>query len=152
MRRLAAGLLIVLAAAGCGGSTKHDAVPEHAYLTGVHVTASSVRFEFRSKPQQVAASWQPASRVAECGSGMPVKLRGRAFAVVHFRPAASAEIKGEKVVLTYTGPRRLPGPGPVLETARMCDFEADLGWAIGVERHIPLHVERDGSTVTISFG
>ncbi len=152
MRRLAAGLLIVVAAAGCGSSTKHEAVPENAYLTGVHVTASSVRFEFKSKPQQVAASWQPASRVSECGSGMPVKLRGRAFAVVHFRPAASAEIKGEKVVLTYKGPKRLSGPGPVLETARMCDFEADLGWAIGVARRVPLRVERDGSTVTISFG
>ncbi len=151
MRCLAAGLLIVLAAAGCGGA-KHDAVPENAYLTGVHVTGSSVQFEFKSKPQQVAASWQPASRVNECGSGAPVRLRGHAFAVVHFRPAASAEIKGEEVVLTYTGPRRLGGPGPVLETARMCDFEADLGWAIGVERRIPLHVERDGSTVTISFG
>jgi hypothetical protein len=152
MRRLAAGLLIVLAVAGCGGSTKHDAVPENAYLTGVHVTASSVRFEFKSKPQAVAASWQPKSRVAECGSGMPVALRGRAFAVVHFRPAASAELQGEKVVLTYKGPKRLRGPGPVLDAARMCDFEADLGWAIGVERRIPLHVERDGSTVTISFG
>jgi hypothetical protein len=152
MRRLAAGLLIVVAAAGCGGSKKPAAVPENAYLTGVHLEASSVRFEFQSRPQQVSASWQPASRVAECGSGMPVRLRGHAFAVVHFRPAASAEIKGEKVVLTYTGPKRLHGPGPVLDAARMCDFEADLGWAIGLEHRIPLHVERDGSTVTVTFG
>ena len=101
-----------------------------------------MRFEFKSKPQEVTASWQPASRVAECGSGSRSRLHGRAFAVVHFRPAASAEIKGEKVVLTYTGPKRLQGPGPVLEAARMCDFEADLGWAIGVERRVPLHVER----------
>jgi hypothetical protein len=151
MRRLAVGLLIVVAAAGCGGS-KQDAVPENAYLTGVHVAASSVRFEFKSKPQEVSAGWQPASRVAECGSGARVRLRGHAFAVVHFRPAASAELKGEEVVLTYTGPKRLHGPGPVLDAARMCDFEADLGWAIGLERRIPLHVERDGSTVTISFG
>jgi hypothetical protein len=153
MRRLAVGLLIVVAAAGCGGgSTKHDAVPENAYLTGVHVEGTSVRFEFKSKPQEVSAGWQPASRVAECGSGARVRLRGRAFVVVHFRPAASAEIKGEEVVPTYTGPKRLHGPGPVLDAARMCDFEADLGWAIGLERRIPLHVERDGSTVTISFG
>jgi hypothetical protein len=152
MRRLAVGLLIVVAAAGCGGSKKPDTVPENAYLTAVQVKGSSVRFEFKSRPQEVAASWQPASRVAECGSGAPVRLRGRAFAVVHFRPAASAEIKGEEVVLTYTGPKRLHGPGPVLDAARMCDFEADLGWAIGVQRRMPLHVERDGSTVTVSFG
>jgi hypothetical protein len=152
MRRLAAGLLIVLAAAGCGSSTKHDAVPENAYLTDVHVAASSVTFTFKSQPQEAEAGWQPASRIAECGSGAPVKLRGRAFVVVHFRPAASAEIKGEQVVLTYKGPKRLQGPGPVLETARMCDFEADLGWAIGVAHRIPLHLEHKGSTVTVSFG
>jgi hypothetical protein len=40
----------------------------------------------------------------------------------------------------------------VLETARMCDFEADLGWAIGVAHRIPLHLEHKGSTVTVSFG
>jgi len=151
MRRLAAGLLIVVAAAGCGGA-KHDATPTNAYLTGVHVNASSVRFEFKSKPQEVVAGWQPASRLNECGSGRPIRLRGHAFVVVHFRPAASAEIKGEQVVLTYTGPKRLSGPGPVLDAARSCDFEADLGWAIGVERRIPLRVERDGSAVTVSFG
>jgi hypothetical protein len=151
MGRLAAGLLIIVAAAGCGGA-KHDSAPTNAYLTGVHVNASSVRFEFKSKPQEVVAGWQPPSRVNECGSGEPIRLRGRAFVVVHFRPAASAQIKGEKVVLTYTGPRRIHGPGPVLDTARSCDFEADLAWAIGVERRIPLRVERDGSAVTVSFG
>jgi len=151
MRRLAAGLLIVVAAAGCGGA-KHESAPTNAYLTGVHVNASSVRFEFKSKPQEVVAGWQPPSHVNECGSGAPIRLRGKAFVVVHFRPAASAEIKGEQVVRTYTGPRRIHGPGPVLDTARSCDFEADLGWAIGLERRIPLHVDRDGSAVTVSFG
>jgi hypothetical protein len=152
MRRLATGLLLALATlcTGCGGA-KHEPVPTNAYLTGVHVTGSSVTFEFRSKPQKVAASWQPASRIAECGSGAPIRLRGRGFAVVHFRPAASAEIDGEQVVPTYSGPKRLHGPGPVLDVVKSCDFEADLAWAIGVERRVPLHVARDGSAVTISF-
>lgn len=153
MRRLAAGLLLLAAVtvAGCGGSKHEAAVPRNAYLTGVHVQATSVRFEFKSTPQEVSAHWQPRSRLNECGSGLPVKLGGRAFAVVHFRPAASAEIDGEKVVPTYTGPKRLPGPGPVVGAAKICDFEADLGWAIGVERRVPLEVAQDGRTVTISF-
>jgi hypothetical protein len=53
---------------------------------------------------------------------------------------------------TYTGPRRIAGPGPVLETAKTSDFEADLAWAIGLERRLPLRVAQDGATVTVSFG
>ena len=79
-------------------------------------------------------------------------LKGAAFAVVHFTPAATADLDGESVRPTYTGPRRLSGPGPVLETAKTSDFEADLAWAIGLERRLPLHVARDGATVTVSFG
>ena len=154
MTRLAAGLLVALAAlsAGCGGAKHEASVPTNAYLTGVHVAASAVRFEFRSRPQEVAAAWKPAAQLSECGSGLPVRLRGHAFVVVHFRPAASAELKGEQVILTYKGAKRLTGPGPVLEVAKTCDFEADLGWGIGVQKRLPLHVARDGSTVTVSFG
>ena len=79
-------------------------------------------------------------------------LKGTAYAVVHFTPAATADLEGEQVTRTYTGPPRLSGPGPVLETAKTSDFEADLAWAIGLERRLPLQVERDGSTVTVSFG
>jgi hypothetical protein len=151
MRRVTVVLLVVLAAAGCGGS-KHPAAPENAYLTGVRVEASSVRFEFESRPQQVRVRYEPRSRLAECGSGKPIRLRGAVFVVVHFQPAASAKIEGETVTPTYTGPKRLSGPGPVLQAARSCDFEADLGWAVGLERRLPVDVSRDGSSVTLSFG
>jgi hypothetical protein len=150
MRRVAV-VLLVLAAAGCGGS-KHPAAPENAYLTGVRVDGDSVRFDFESRPQQVSARYEPRTRLAECGSGKAVRLRGTAFVVVHFRPAASARIDGDQVTLTYTGPKRLRGPGPVVEAAKSCDFEADLGWAIGLERRLPVHVSRDGSSVTLRFG
>jgi hypothetical protein len=40
----------------------------------------------------------------------------------------------------------------VLEVAKTCDFEADVGWAVGLSRRLPFDVSRDGSTVTISFG
>jgi hypothetical protein len=155
MRRIAATLtaltLAVAALAGCGGS-KSSEPPPFAYLTGVHVEGNSISFEFKSAPQQIRTRYEPASHLAECGSGNPVRLRGTAFVVVHFQPAASAELKGEEVVPTYTGPKRLQGTGPVLETAKSCDFEADLGWAVGLERRLPVDVSRDGSTVTVSFG
>jgi len=137
--------------AGCGGS-KHEAAPTNALLTGVHVGGNSVTFDFKSAPSTVKAAYQPKARIVESGSGAPVPLKGTAYVVIHFVPAASADIQGEKVVLTYTGPKRLSGPGPVLETAKTSDFEADLAWAIGLERRLPLHVARDGSTVTVTFG
>ena len=137
--------------AGCGGGSKSSEGPETAYLTDVNVTNDAVSFDFKSAPLEVKARYQARSQLRECGSGRPVRVKGAAFVVVHFTPAASAEIRGEDVVPTYTGPRRLSGPGPVLETAKMCDFEADLGWAMGIAKKLPLHVSQDGSTVTVSF-
>jgi hypothetical protein len=40
----------------------------------------------------------------------------------------------------------------VLETAKTSDFEADLAWAIGLERRLPMRVAHDGTSVTINFG
>jgi hypothetical protein len=151
MRRLPAALLLALALAGCGGSDDGKP-PEFAYLTGVRVDGASVRFDFESRPQLVSMGYAQPSQLRECGSGRPVELEGSAFVVVHFQPAATAEIHGDEVVPTYSGPKRLSGTGPVLEAAKSCDFEADLGWAIGLERKLPLRLVRDGSTVTVSVG
>ena len=151
MRQAALALLAAALLAGCGGS-KHAAPDGPALLTGVNVEATSVTFTFKSAPQQVKAAFQPRSRIVESGSGRPVPLKGTAYAVVHFTPAATADLDGENVHPTYTGPRRLSGPGPVLELAKTSDFEADLAWAIGLERRLPLHVAQDGATVTVSFG
>ena len=141
----AAGLL-----AGCGGSG--NGAPTTALLTSVRVAADNVTFEFKSAPQDVRTRYEPKSRIVESGSGRRVPLAGNAYVVIHFVPAATADLQGEQVVPTYTGPRRLSGPGPVLETAKTSDFEADLAWAIGLERRLPFRVDRHGTTVTISFG
>jgi hypothetical protein len=137
--------------AGCGGS-KQAAVPTNALLTGVHVGGTSVTFDFKSAPGTVTAAYQPKASIVESGSGAPVPLKGKAYVVIHFTPAASADLQGEKVIPTYTGPKRLSGPGPVLETVKTSDFEADLAWAIGLERRLAMRVAQDGSTVTVSFG
>jgi len=155
MRRVAVVLAVAAVVAGCGGAKKKQqtaAGPTTALLTKVEVSAKSVRFEFRTQPQDVKARFQPRSQLAECGSGRPVRIKGTSYVVVHFTPAATADIQGEKVIPTYKGPKRLHGPGPVLETAKLCDFEADVGWAIGIAKRMPIHVSRDGSAVTVSFG
>ena len=151
MSRVALAFACSALLAACGGS-KHETAPTNALLTGVHVEGTSVAFDFKSAPSTVRASYQPKGRIAESGSGAPVPLRGKAYVVIHFFPAASADIQGEQVIPTYTGPKRLSGPGPVLETAKTSDFEADLAWAIGLERRLPLRVVKDGTTVTVSFG
>ncbi|HZR94053.1 MAG TPA: hypothetical protein VFA56_00040 [Gaiellaceae bacterium] len=149
--RFAAALVLVALAAGCGSGGKSNE-PTTALLTGVRADGDTVAFEFDSKPQKVEARYVPKSQVAECGSGASVALRGGAFAVVHFTPAQTASVgKDGTVTPTYTGPRRLTGSGPVLDVVKFCDFEADVGWAIGVSKRLPLDVSTDGGTVTISF-
>jgi hypothetical protein len=152
MRRVALAVGLAAVLAGCGGGSKSSKGPETAYLTAVTVRSDAITFDFKTAPLDVKATYQLRSQLRECGSGQPVRVQGAVYVVVHFTPAASAELKGENVVPTYTGPGRLSGPGPVLETAKICDFEADLGWAVGIAKRLPLHVLRDGSSVTVSFG
>jgi hypothetical protein len=129
---------LVLAACGGGGGPK----PDHATLTGVDVRGAAVDFTFDVQPDRVDAAYAPRRTLAECGSGLPVRPNGAAFAVVHFRPAQSQGV-----------PKRIVMPsGVVLDVWKVCDFEADVGWAIGVSHRAPVHVGRDGATVTISFG
>jgi hypothetical protein len=151
MRRLAVTLAALALLAGCGGSTKTSSEPTTALLTDVQVDRAKVTFEFRSAPQHVTASYVPRSQLAESGSGKPVPLKGTAYLMIHFTPAATAAATASTVTFSYTGPRRIQGHGPVLEVAKTSDFEADLGWAIGLERRLRSHVSQDHSSVTVSF-
>ncbi len=142
---------LVPVVAGCGGAKK-AAVPETALLTGVDVQASKVVFTFKSAPQTVTERWVPRSQLLESGSGSPVPLKGAAYLMIQFQPAATAVADASSVRFTYTGKKRIEGPGPVLEVAKTSDFEADLAWAIGLERRLAVHVAQDGATVTVGFG
>jgi hypothetical protein len=156
MVRLAVCTFAVLVlAAGCGGTRSQSGERATAYLTDVTLGPSSVRFVFDRPPGAVRLAHEPKARTAECGSGKPISLAGEAVAVVHFVPAATAKIDGEKVVRTYTGPRRFQGSGPFRALAKTCDFESDLAWAIGVaerEDLAELNVSRAGNAVTVSIG
>jgi|SRR5579864_2132522 len=149
MRWPAVALAALAVVAGCGGSATP---PEIAFLTTVGANGGRITFTFESKPRDVSAHYLPRARLAECGSGAPVPLEGRAFLAVHFRPAATAEANGDSLRITYVGPKRLRAAGPLLEAVKTCDFEADVGWTLGVERRLPFRVSRDGASVTVSFG
>jgi len=162
--RLAFGLCALLLA-GCGGSstpmstspTTLDTTvskPTTALLTNVHAGPKQVAFDFRTAPLQVKAGYVPKSQVVESGSGLPVAVAGSAFLVVRFNPASGADLSGSTFRLVYKGPRRLrpATAGPVREVARISDYEADLAWAIGLDRQRPYHVARAGSNVVVTFG
>lgn len=139
MRRTVVLLVLLAVAAGCGRSGPK---PDHATLHDVAVGRNAIAFAFDVQPDTVTTSYERRNSLAECGSGAPVRPNGRAFAVVHFMPAQTQGV-----------PKRIVMPsGTVLDVWKVCDFEADVGWAIGVAQRSPIHVSRDGSTVTVTFG
>jgi hypothetical protein len=102
-----------------------------------HVTARPRALSFRldRRPQSIRVVWVPASKLHDCASDRAYRLPGRAFAVVHLFPAQSA--------------RRM---GPFRNAVKVCDFESDVAWAIGLDRRRAVHVSRAGATVTVTFG
>jgi hypothetical protein len=153
VRRLAVLAAVVALVAGCGGS-RTSAVPEVALLTGVQVDETSATFAFKSAPGTVRTQFRRRSQIAESGSGRRVPLRGEAFLVVSFSPAATAQADASSVTFSYTGPKRLrPSTGgPVQEIVKIGDFEAQLDWAVGLDRRRAVKVKRNGTQVTVAFG
>jgi hypothetical protein len=140
VRRLVVLLAIGLCAAGCGGGAKQITVPTTAILTDVRARADSISFDFRAAPFKVTVGYHRGAP-AQCGSGARVRLAGSAALVVHFTPAMTSGVE-----------RRIRvGGGPVLELAKFCDFEADVGWAIGLDQLRPFRISRQGATVSIDF-
>ena len=113
-----------------------------AVLVAIHVSAGSATFQFRHAPQTVRAGYTTRP-LSQCGSGAHVPLRGAKHFVVRFLPAQTA--------LAYGKTRRLPGSGSIRELAKVCDFESDLAWAIGLDRRRGFTVTRRGSSVTVRF-
>jgi hypothetical protein len=142
VRWVAVCLLLVVLVAGCGGGGSKRISEDHATQVGIDVGNQSVTFTFDVAPDSVKQGYAAGESLAECGSGRPVRPDGRAFYVVHFSPAQTQGVP-------Y---RILTRPGPVREAAKICDFEADVGWVIGLDTRLPADVSRHGSTVTVTFG
>ena len=152
MSRLVFALCVVALVVGGTGSAA--APPKTALLTAVKAAPKQVEFRFGSAPLQIKAGYVPRSKVVESGSGRPVKVAGSAFLVVRFSPASGADLSGKTMRIVYKGPTRLKPAtaGPVREVARISDYEADLAWAIGLDRRRPYHIARDGANVVVTVG
>ena len=149
-----------------GGATTPRVSPEieareTMYLTHVGIEAlecsDRVIFSFREAPPGPGynISYEPAATAkSEDGSGNPVEVDGSAFLVVRLTPAMGAEIVGEQVQPTYTGPRRLKPEGTsfVREVVKTGDFEAMVTWVIGLEEERPFTANASPSELVVELG
>jgi hypothetical protein len=117
-------------------------------------------FDFRPAAGQkpgFRVEYRPA-RVAqtEDGSGKHIAIAGKVFLVVRFEPAATADLSGSTLKLTYNGPRKITTPGMhfARQVAKTGDFEAVLTWAIGLSEKRPFKLTSSGSPprLTIELG
>ena len=116
-----------------------------AYLTAVRVAAadpgdgSRVVFEFEPNlPAYRIAYIEPP--VTEDGSGDAIAVEGAAVLQVRLEDAAGARLEGERVIRTYTGPKRVPATGSagvVIEAVDTGDFEGVVTWALGLRARAP---------------
>lgn len=115
------------------------------------VCADRITFDFRrDRPEKPGfrIEYRPADEAqTEDGSGTHIAVDGTAFLVVRFEPAATADLSGDQLKFTYTGPRRVPAPGArhVREVVKVGDFESVLTWTIGLDEQRPFKVTTSDS-------
>ena len=132
------------------------------FLTDVQLEADAcadhVEFTFRDHGSALpgyAVAYEPGSTAKiEDASGRHLEIAGTDFIVVRLMNVMTAEISGEDVTPTYTGPRRIPGDETrfVREVVKTGDFEAMVTWVIGVEGKRPFNATAGGSRLVIDIG
>ena len=132
------------------------------YLTGVTIQTGDcteqVVFDFKKGAQPgpgFEVSYQPeASAKIEDGSGNRIEIAGSAFLVVRLTPAMTAEISGEQVKPTYTGPRRVTADGTrfVSEVVKTGDFENQVTWVIGLDEKRSFKTDASASRLVVELG
>jgi hypothetical protein len=118
-----------------------------AYLTDVrvgrHPAFDRVVWEFDGDRPAYRAGYVPRP-ITEDGSGEPIEVRGDAVLQIIFTPASGTDLTGEDPQPVYQGPERLDaaraGAAVVEELVQTGDFEAALGWAVGIGRKAPFTV------------
>ena len=82
--------------------------------------------------------------ITEDGSGDELEVAGEAFLAVVMQPASGFDLSGEGEE-TYTGPTRIEGvdagTSVIREVVRTGDFEAVLGWVIGISDRVDFRVD-----------
>lgn len=124
-------------AAGFGTSEIAVKGDERGLLKAVRAASQPgfdrVVFEFEGALPGYAVSYVN-KPVTSDGSGEPVEVKGDSVLQVRMEPASGADLSGENLRMTYTGPNRItPSTEAVTEVVRTGDFEAVLTWVIGVE-------------------
>jgi len=113
--------------------------------------ADRIAFDFRpdrSETPGYRVEYRPAEDAqTEDGSGNHVDVEGSAFLVVRMEPAATADLSGEDVKMTYTGPRRFAATGAkhATEVVKIGDFEGVVTWTIGLDERRPFRLVTSGS-------
>lgn len=119
--------------------------PNRALLKAVrsdhHDGFDRVVFEFENVAPGYAVKYV-ARPVIEDGSGRVVEVAGAAVLQVVMENASGADLLGENVRQTYTGPNRISPANTttVEEMVRVGDFEALLTWAVGTTGEKPFKV------------
>jgi hypothetical protein len=168
---LGAVAALALVAVGCGSGggqacpSRGSTQPVEAktpvgtrYLTGVTVTSTTcfdrVEFTFEKGVPGYRIGYTDAKAAqTEDASGRHIAVAGDAFLVAHLSDAATARSDGSTFTPTYTGPRRVPGPGSrVREVVKTGDFEAVVTWAIGLDAKHPFTVSTHGASLTVEIG
>lgn len=99
-----------------------------------------VVFEFEGQAPGYDVRYVPRP-VHEDGSGAPIEVRGGAVVQVRMEAASGSDLSSAVLRRTYTGPTRIDPKTPeVVEIVRTGDFEAVLGWAIGVRDRVDFKV------------
>jgi len=102
-----------------------------------------VVFTFRDDQGEIPGytiSYEPGSTAKiEDGSGRRVEISGTAFLVVRLLNVMTAEISGDKVTPTYTGPRKITAEATrfVRDVVKTGDFESTVTWVIGMDEKRP---------------
>lgn len=127
---------------------------------GTHDGYDRVTFEFAPPadgqyfglpPYEIASATPP---ITEDGSGEPVSVDGRSFAVIVFHGASGVEFNPDGYSLSYTGPKDFRPDFTALAEARQTgDYEATLSWAFGLNRAScwSVHVLDDPLRVAVDF-
>lgn len=111
-----------------------DAAPPVSILDAAEATDSSVSFTLRGGVTPTINVSYAIEPVIQCGSGEPVAVSGDAILLVRLFPTDAHEFNGEEARATIID-RNRPLGGPLLKQMTLiCDFEAQVEWAIGLSR------------------
>lgn len=111
-----------------------DAAPPVSVLGAAEATDSSIAFTLRGDVTPTINVSYATGPVIQCGSGEPVSVSGDAVLLVRLFPTDAHEFDGEQARATITDRNRVLD-GPLLrQMTLICDFEAQVEWAIGLSR------------------